>query len=181
MACQYSTHSLVSRGKHETVTDAGVEERGSDASKVRTATVVVGSYHALTECLEVMSCAAKAAKALRSRTCGRLYVYDALLERLAHGLEDVAAELGQFIQEEHAKVRQRPLPRHRPLAAADHAHIGDGVMGGPEGARRDDDGAPAGEPGDAEVTHASCEGQSVSSRPGRFHPHRQRNQLMKIN
>jgi hypothetical protein len=37
-------------------------------------------------------------------TLARLYLYDTLLERLAQDLKDMAAELGQFIQEEHAIV-----------------------------------------------------------------------------
>ena len=65
---------------------------------------VVGSYGTQAEPLEVMSRAANAAKAWRSRTPARLYVYDTLLERLAQDLEDMAAELGQFIQEAHAVV-----------------------------------------------------------------------------
>jgi hypothetical protein len=66
----------------------------------------VGSYGTQAEPLEVMSRAANAAKAWRSRTPARLrlYVYDTLLERLAQDLEDMAAELGQFIQEAHAVV-----------------------------------------------------------------------------
>src|SRR5262247_3763924 len=50
---------------------------------------------------------AYAAKALRSRTRGRLYSCDALLERLPQDLEHMTAKLGQFIQEEDAVVSQR--------------------------------------------------------------------------
>jgi hypothetical protein len=78
-----------------------------------TVTGVVGSYGALPEPIEVMSRAAKAAKALRSRTPAKLCVYDTLLQRLPQHLQDMAAELGPFIQEEHAMVGQRPLARHR--------------------------------------------------------------------
>jgi len=46
-------------------------------------------------------------------------------------------------------MRQRDLPRHGPLAAADHAHSGDGVVRSPERARGDEGGAPPGEAGDA--------------------------------
>jgi hypothetical protein len=42
----------------------------------------------------------------------------------------MAPELRQFIQEEHAVVRQRHLARHRDLAAIDQAYIGDRVMRG---------------------------------------------------
>jgi hypothetical protein len=38
----------------------------------------------------------------RSRTGGRLYSCEARFERLTQDLEDLAAELGPFIQEEHA-------------------------------------------------------------------------------
>jgi hypothetical protein len=56
---------------------------------LRTATVVGGGYRVQPEPLEVISRAAKAAKALRSRTCGRLYLYDALLERLVEEFQNV--------------------------------------------------------------------------------------------
>jgi hypothetical protein len=78
-----------------------------------------------------------------------LYACDTLLERLAQHLEDVTAELRQLIQKEHAIMRQRYLPWHRHLAAADQPHIGDGVMGGPKGPDRDQRRARAGEAGDA--------------------------------
>jgi hypothetical protein len=39
-------------------------------------------------------------------------------------------------------VHQAPLARHGHLAAADHAHLGDGVVGGVERAHRDEGGAP---------------------------------------
>ena len=54
----------------------------------------------------------------RSGTPARLYVYDTLLERLAQDLEDMAAEHGQFIQEQHAMVSQRHVARHRHVAPA---------------------------------------------------------------
>jgi hypothetical protein len=53
-------------------------------------------------------------------------------------------------------------------------YIRKSVMGGVERARRHQGRAAAGEAGDAEVMHALYEGQRVSSRLGRFHPHRQR-------
>ena len=93
--------------------------------------------------------AASAARAGKSRTCGTLSPYDTLLERLAQGLEDMALELGQPIQEQDAMMRQRDLPRHGQLAAADQAHIGDGVAGSAERAGGDDSGAPDGTAGDA--------------------------------
>jgi len=45
-----------------------------------------------------------AAKTNRSMTPARLYLYDTLLERLAQDLKDMAAALGQLIQEAHAVV-----------------------------------------------------------------------------
>jgi hypothetical protein len=62
-------------------------------------------------------------------TCGRWYTGDTLLERLAQDLEDMARARGQLIQAQEAVVRQRDLPRQEPLAAADHAYLGDGVVG----------------------------------------------------
>ena len=53
-----------------------------------------------------MSRATSTASATRSMTHAKLYLYETLLERLAQDLEDMAAELGQFIQEEHAMVGQ---------------------------------------------------------------------------
>jgi hypothetical protein len=96
-----------------------------------------------------MSRAAKAAKARRFMTPARLYLCDTLLERLAQDFQDVAAELRQFIQQEHAVVRQRPLAGQRHLAPADQPHIRDGVMRGAKGARRDERRAITGEAGDA--------------------------------
>ncbi len=82
-------------------------------------------------------------------TLWRLYLCETLLERLAEDLEDMALELGQLIQEQDPVVRQRHLPRHGQLAAADQPHIRDGVVRGPERARGDEGGAPTGEAGDA--------------------------------
>jgi hypothetical protein len=82
-------------------------------------------------------------------TCGRLYVYDTLLERLAQDLQDVAAELRERIQAEHAMMRQRHVARHRHLAPADRPDIQEAKIRGPKGAGHDDGGAVAGEPGDA--------------------------------
>jgi hypothetical protein len=54
-------------------------------------------------------------------TCGRLYSYETLLQRLTQDLQDVAAALRQFIQQEHAVVRLGYVARQRHLAAADQA------------------------------------------------------------
>ena len=57
------------------------------------------------------------------------YVYDTLLQRLAQDHQNMAAQLGQFIQEEHVVMDQRHFARHRHMASADQPHIRDGVMG----------------------------------------------------
>jgi hypothetical protein len=62
-------------------------------------------------------------------TCGRLYSCDAILERLAQDLEDLAAALGPCIQAAYAVVGPRPLARQRHVARADQPHIGEGVLG----------------------------------------------------
>jgi hypothetical protein len=100
---------------------------------------------------------------------------------LAPHVQEVALELRYVLQQAHPVVRPRPLARPRHLAAADQAHIRNALVGGAEGPRHDQRYAGAGEAGDAGVTPALSEGQRVSSRPGRFHPHRQRHQLMQIN
>jgi hypothetical protein len=84
----------------------------------------------------------------------RLSIYEALLERLAQGLEDVAAELRQLIQEEHAVVRQRHFPRRLHLAAADQADIGDGLVRSATRAGGDQRRAGAGAAGDSVVIRA---------------------------
>jgi hypothetical protein len=55
--------------------------------------------------------------------CGRLSRYDALLERLGQDIEDMAAELGQFIQEAHAMMGQRHVAGHRHVAPTAQPHI----------------------------------------------------------
>ena len=71
------------------------------------AVTVMGSrYWALSSSLEVISRAVRVTKASRLRTPAKLYVHETLLERLPPDLQDVAAELRQFIQEEHTVVRE---------------------------------------------------------------------------
>jgi hypothetical protein len=82
-------------------------------------------------------------------TRGRLYVCDALLEWLAEHLEHMTPALGQFVQEEHAMVRQRPLARQRDLAAAAPPHSRDGLMRGATWPAGDQGRAPVGAAGDA--------------------------------
>jgi hypothetical protein len=74
---------------------------------------------------------------------------EALLDRLAQTLEDVAAELWQFTQEEHAVVRQRHLTQHGDMPAPNQLHIRGRVVGGAKGMGRDEGGAVAGAAGDA--------------------------------
>jgi hypothetical protein len=49
----------------------------------------MGGYRALPEPLAVISQMANSAKLSRAMMCGRLYLYDALLQRLAQHLEDM--------------------------------------------------------------------------------------------
>jgi hypothetical protein len=58
-------------------------------------------------------------------------------QRLAQDLQDMAAELGPFIQEEHAIVGQRDLAGHRDVAAADQPRIREGMVGRATRADRD--------------------------------------------
>ena len=58
---------------------------------------------------------------------------EALLDRLAQTLEDVAAELWQFTQEEHAVVRQRHLTQHGDMPAPNQLHIRGRVVGAGKG------------------------------------------------
>ena len=50
---------------------------------VVTVTVVAGGYRAVPESPTAITWRAKSTTALRLKTCGRLYLYDTLLERLA--------------------------------------------------------------------------------------------------
>jgi hypothetical protein len=75
-----------------------------------TVTVVVRGYRTLPAPLTAMIRLANSAKALRSRTAVRLYVYDTLLERLAQDLEHLTAELGPFIHAEDAVVKPWSIP-----------------------------------------------------------------------
>jgi hypothetical protein len=79
--------------------------------------VVLDGYWTRPEPLKVSSRAAKIATIFRSRTSARLYICDTLRERLAQDLKDMAAALGQCIQEEHAMVGQRHVARHRHMPA----------------------------------------------------------------
>jgi hypothetical protein len=87
-----------------------------------------GYYRVSSKLVGVVIQMASAARRVRSMTRGRLYSCDALLERLAQDLEDLAAELGQFIQEEHPVVGPRHLARQRHLAPADQPCVRDGAV-----------------------------------------------------
>jgi hypothetical protein len=121
----------------------------ADASGVVTVTVLGGGYRALLESLTVITRRANSAKELRSRTPARLYVYETILERLPQDLQDMAAELGPCIQEEHTMVGQRHLARHGHVAPTDQSRIRDGMVGGAKWAGRDQRRAVAGAAGDA--------------------------------
>ena len=60
------------------------------------------------------SAANEAWSSMLARSCSE----DTLLERLARDLQDMAAALRPFIQEEHAIVGQRHVARHRHGAPA---------------------------------------------------------------
>jgi hypothetical protein len=84
-----------------------------------TVTVVMDGYRILTESLTAINRRANSVNVLRFITSAKLYSYETLLEWLAQDLKDMAAELGELIQEEHAVVGQRHLAGHRDVAAAD--------------------------------------------------------------
>ena len=90
--------------KYDAAPDVVAGEGCGDASGAVTATVLTYGYHARPEPLKAIIRAAKSVKALRLMTRGRLYLENALLDRLAQDLQDMAAELGPCIQEEHAIV-----------------------------------------------------------------------------
>ena len=62
----------------------------------------------------------------------------AVLKGLAENFEDVAGELGEFVEEEEAVVGKGDFAGARDHAAADEAGIGDGVVGRTEGAVGDE-------------------------------------------
>ena len=86
---------------------------------VRTVTVVMRGYWIRPAGLAASNLRAKSAKSLQLRTLWRLYAYETLLQRLTQHVQDVAAELWQFIQKENPMVRQRHFARQRHLAAPD--------------------------------------------------------------
>jgi hypothetical protein len=107
-----------------------VQERGGHTAGLGTVMVVMEGYGARPVRVTVTSFRSKVAKSLRFRTCGRLYVVNTLLERLAQPFEDMPLALRPFIQKQDPVVGPRHLPRHRHRPAADQAGSRDGVMGG---------------------------------------------------
>jgi hypothetical protein len=146
MLCQYPRCDPVSSEKHETAADAGVEEEGCPR---RRGDRHGGGYRALLESLTVSTLMTNPMNVLRSRTPARLYVYDTLLEALAEHLEHMAAKFGEFIQKEHAVVRQRHFTRHGDVATADQSCIRDGMVGRATRAGRDQGRPVAGAASDA--------------------------------
>jgi hypothetical protein len=80
-------------------------------------------------------CMPNTANTMRSNTPVKFYSGETFLERLAQGLEHVAAAFGSCIQEAHAVVRPRHVPRRRHVAPADPSHIGDHLVRGATWAR----------------------------------------------
>ena len=68
-------------------------------------------YAVLLAFLTVLTLPSKIIKSFRVRTRGRLSLGDALHQRLAQDLQDMAAALGPCIQEAHATVGQRHVAR----------------------------------------------------------------------
>ena len=114
---------------------------GSDPGRrtdkdVVAATVMVDGYRALPASLTAIIRLANSPKVWRFRTCGRLYSYESLLERLAEPCEDVPPARRAFVQAAHALGRPRPLSRQRDLTAADQPHLRDGLVWGATRAHR---------------------------------------------
>jgi hypothetical protein len=95
MVCQYSTCGFVSSEKH--AAPWGVKGPGGDTPGVAIAAEVMGGYGPLLEPPEAVSRAAKVAKTLKSRTPARLYICDAVLERLAYNLKHMALECSLLV------------------------------------------------------------------------------------
>jgi hypothetical protein len=123
MVCQYSTRSLVSTEKHETTPETGMEGRGGHTAGVGTVTVVMGGYYPLPRSLTAINRPANSARVLRSRTCGRWYLYDALLERLPQDLEHVTAGTPAVHPERayrYGRATRRPASAPAPHRSARH-------------------------------------------------------------
>lgn len=71
---------------------------------------------------------------------GAGYGYAALFHGLPEQVDDVSAEFGEFVEEEHAVVGQAHLAGPRYVASAYEPGVGDGVVRRPEGAVQDEGG-----------------------------------------
>jgi hypothetical protein len=113
--------------------------RGTGFSRVRKGRGVstradVTCHRTPPESLAIISRPAKSVRKLNSMSRGRLDLCDPLLEGLPQDLQDIAAGLRQFIQQEASMVRQRHVARHRDLPPTDQPRIRD-RMGGAKWAR----------------------------------------------
>jgi hypothetical protein len=113
-----------------------------------TGTVLARGYRPFAV-VAIITFSANVAKRQSFTTPANLYLYETILQRLPQHLQHIAAELGPFIQEEHAMVGQRHVARHRHLAPADQARIREGMMQRAERAGRDQRRAIAREASDA--------------------------------
>jgi hypothetical protein len=71
-----------------------------------------------------------------------------VFERLAHHFEDIARELGQFVEEKQTVVSERDFAGAGDNATANESGIGDGVMRGTERALRNQPGGSVEDSGD---------------------------------
>ena len=122
----------------------------------------MGCYHVRRESPKILNRAAKIAKVLRSKTCGRLYLEDTLLMRLAQDLKDVAAALRPRIQQAHAVLRQRHLPPQRDLPPTAQLGLRDRVGRGPTRARGHHRRARPREANSCAPAPRSCRGDGAS-------------------
>jgi hypothetical protein len=141
-----------------------VEWRSGYTAGAGTVTMGMGGPWAPPERLTSSSRLAKLRKSLKIMTLWRLYSYETLLERLAQDLQDMAAELGELIQEEHAMMGQRHLARHQHVAPTDQPRIRDGVVVRATRAGHDHRRAVAPQARDAVDTHG-VEGVGEGSDP----------------
>jgi hypothetical protein len=153
--------------KHKVTPGSGADGRGGHAAGVGPVTAGMGGSWTPPERLAVSSRLAKPTRSHRCMTCGRLSVYDTLLERLARAFQHVACALGQLVQQERAVVRPRHFAGHRHLAAADQADIREGVVGGATGERRDQGGCGwcRGLPGGSAPAGGWCAGVPTATCP----------------
>lgn len=102
---------------------------GLSSRVCRAASLLAGAHRLSCEPFGVRTHAASAASAVRSMTPGRLYLYIAVLDRLAQNLQDVPSKLWQFVQKQNTGVCQQHLPWHRHPSPTDQAHVRDRMVG----------------------------------------------------